>query len=603
MQKCSSLKKGGTHEKMNIFQAFIKMLPKYAKVSLPTFIFLETFSIVHGICIGFLAPVLQLFFDRVEDYATGRAPISVAIVGFIILGLVQVGSNIIDGIVQFTRMMYYNQAEGVFSLELHQKINKISPINFEDTQMLNDMNKAFQGKNESVRFTERILGSFSFFAVYFIIMSVYLFKVKPILIISLVFVFVPVLLTQILRAKIFEKAEDKSAPVRREFDYYENCMIGKEYFKETRILGAFTFFRKLYIDTLSILNKIRFRAAVKSDLAQLGVQMLSLGGHVGILILLLDALIKGDISVGAFAAIFASVDAMFTHMTRWICYNLGDIARGFGSVQYYLKFLEKPEKKKLNVQIPENINISLVNVSFTYPNANKKAVETISFNIKNGETVAIVGENGSGKSTLVRLITGLYLPDQGDVYYGENNTKEVSSLSLFRNMSAVFQKYQRYQMSLRENIGISDVDIITDDPGLDKICIKAGFDKNDSSFTDGYDTILSREFDGVDLSGGQWQRIAIARSFYRTHRIIVLDEPTAAIDPIEETKVYNRFAEISKNKTAIIVTHRLGSVKMADRILVMKQGKLVEQGRHAELLAKEGEYARLYNSQEQWYQE
>ncbi|MCG8514480.1 MAG: ATP-binding cassette domain-containing protein, partial [Halanaerobiales bacterium] len=309
------------------------------------------------------------------------------------------------------------------------------------------------------------------------------------------------------------------------------------------------------------------------------------------------------ISVGAFAAIFASVDAMFNHMTRWICYNLGDIARGFGSVQYYLRFLEKPEKKKRNAQIPANINISLRNVSFTYPNANQKAVETISFNIKNGETIAIVGENGSGKSTLVRLITGLYLPDQGDVFYGEINTKEVSSRSLFRNMSAVFQKYQRYQMSLRENIGISDVDIIMDDPELDKICNKAGFDKNDSSFTDRYDTMLSREFDGVDLSGGQWQRIAIARSFYRTHRIIVLDEPTAAIDPLEETKIYNRFAEISKNKTALIATHRLGSVKMADRILVMKQGKLVEQGTHTELLAKEGEYVRLYQSQEQWYQE
>jgi ATP-binding cassette subfamily B protein len=113
--------------------------------------------------------------------------------------------------------------------------------------------------------------------------------------------------------------------------------------------------------------------------------------------------------------------------------------------------------------------------------------------------------------------------------------------------------------------------------------------------------MLSREFDGVDLSGGQWQRVAIARSFFRTHKFIVLDEPTAAIDPIEETKIYNRFADISKDKTALIITHRLGSVKLADRILVMKNGKLVEQGTHAELIASEGEYARLYKSQEQWY--
>ncbi|QUI24922.1 ABC transporter ATP-binding protein [Vallitalea pronyensis] len=590
-------------KKVNVVKIFIKMLPRYARVSLPMFIVLQTLSVAHGIFIGLLAPSMQLFFDRVENYAMGQRPLSAAITGLIILGFVQIGSSIIAGIVQFTRKMYYNRAEGVFSLELHEKINKLPPICFEDTKMLNHMNKAFKGKSESVQFTERIIGSITFFAVYFIIMSAYLFRVKPILIISLLLIFIPVLLTQILRTKFFTKAEDKSAPLRREFDYYENCMTGRAYFKETRLLGAFMFFRKQYKDTLSILNKIRFHAVVKSDLAQLGVQMLSLGGHIGILLLLLNALLNGHISVGAFVAIFASVDAMFHLMTRWICYNLGDVASSFGRVQHYLNFLQIPENNGMDVQVPKNMDISLRDVSFTYPNANLRAVKSISFHIKNGETVAVVGENGSGKSTLIRLITGLYVPDEGDVLYGKINTKEISGRSLFKNISAVFQKFQCYQMTLGDNICISHIDISKDDSGLDKICVQAGLDKNDSQFIDGYNTMLSREFDGVDISGGQWQRIAIARSYYRKHRIIVLDEPTAAIDPIEETRIYNQFAKISKNKTAIIVTHRLGSIKLADRILVMKQGKLVEQGTHAELLTNEGEYARLYKSQERWYKD
>ena len=156
-------------------------------------------------------------------------------------------------------------------------------------------------------------------------------------------------------------------------------------------------------------------------------------------------------------------------------------------------------------------------------------------------------------------------------------------------------------MTLRENIGIGEIRRAADDAALIDVSAQAGIDMRGTGLAEGYDTMLSREFDGIDLSGGQWQRVAIARGFFRPHALIVLDEPTAAIDPIEETKIYNRFAEISKEKTALIVTHRLGSVKLAGRILVMKGGRIVEQGTHAELMRMSGEYARLYASQAQWY--
>ncbi|MBA9087110.1 ATP-binding cassette subfamily B protein [Fontibacillus solani] len=586
---------------IRLFRAFITMLPKIVRVSPGLFSVWMISAIVQGIIIGLLAPVMQLFFDRATDYATGKAGLPFVVVGLVLLGAFQVGRNAINGFVYFCQTIYYQKADGILSMEVHDKINKIAPICFEDTRILDDMNKALQGKKETVLFTGNLLNTFTFYLPYFVIMSVYLFRVKPILVVSLVLIFVPVFLTQIFRMKIFAKAEDKSAPIRRKVDYYESCMSGREYFKETRILGAFPYFRKLYADSLALLNKLRFRAATKSDLTQFGVQMLSLGGNVGILLLLLDGLMKEEISVGAFAAIFASVDTMFKLMGQLISDKWGAIARDFGRVQYYLRFLQMPERGGMDVEMPADVDIALRDVSFAYPNATRNAVEDVSLTIKDGETIALVGENGSGKTTLVRLITGLYLPDEGEVLYGEASTGEVSMASLFKNTSAVFQKFQRYQMTLRENVDISDVDAMAGDADLDAISVQSGLDKDDRSFSNGYDTMLSREFDGVDLSGGQWQRIAIARAFFRRHKLIVLDEPTAAIDPIEETKVYKRFAEISRDKTAIIVTHRLGSVKLAGRIMVMKQGRLVEQGTHEELISHNGEYARLYQSQEQWY--
>ncbi|MDR0286415.1 MAG: ABC transporter ATP-binding protein/permease [Clostridiales bacterium] len=588
-------------KKLNVFQAFLKIIPKFARVSPLMFVIWLLLSLAHGLSYGIIAPVTQYFLDKATGYAQHNTTLTVVILGLVVLTLAQIIKQALNGITNFTCRMYYCKTEGIFAVKLHEKMNKIAPICFEDTSILDEMNKAIQGKNEAVWFTGFILIMFTFYIPYFVCIAVYLLKVKPLLVLSLLLVFVPVLLTHILRTKVFTKAEDKSAPVRRECDYYDSCITGREYFKETRILGTFSYFRRLYEDSLSLLNKIRLRACVKSDITKLGMELLSLGGYIGIFLLLLNGLMSGQVGVGAFAAIFASIQQMFGLMNEWIGENFGAIANNFSRVQFFLRFMQMPERGGKTAEIPDNADITINKVSFTYPGKEQKAIDTVTLTIKNGETVALVGENGSGKSTLVRLLTGLYLPDDGNVLHGTADTKEIASQSLFKKISAVFQKYQRYQMTLRENIGISNVNEIADNCSLDNVCIQAGINKNSASLTDGYDTMLSREFNGVDLSGGQWQRTAIARGLFRTHNFILMDEPTAAIDPMEETRIYNRFAEIAKDKTAVIVTHRLGSVKLADRILVMKQGRLAEQGTHQELMGKNGEYSRLYKSQEKWY--
>jgi ATP-binding cassette subfamily B protein len=510
----------------------------------------------------------------------------------------------------------FDKINGALTITMQEKAARIAPIQFEDTHRLDDINKANYGKNVVFYFVILFINIFTYYVPYFVYMGLYLFSLKPLLAVSIAIVFVPTALTQIIRVRAFTDAEKGAAPARRQYEYYETCIAGREYFKETRLLGGFRFFSKLYIDAFRVMRDLILKARLKSDLFELGARALTCGGYFCILLLLFQALMAGEISIGAFAALANSISALYGVMEEVVCYHLGMLAQDLGALRNYVRFMEMEERGGAERTPEAGCDITLEGVSFSYPGAEKPAVKDISLRIQNGETLAIVGENGSGKSTLVRLITGLYSPAEGAVRYGKDRTEDLSLPSLSTRTSGVFQKYQKYQMTLEENLTISRTDTAETPAGkpawpkadcevlrarLDEVCEQAGVERGSGVFPQGYDTMLSREFDGVDLSGGQWQRVAIGRGFYREHDLIVLDEPTAAIDPYEETRIYRRFADISKGKTAIIVTHRLGSVRLADRIVVMKEGRLVESGSHEELAAAGGEYARLYASQEQWY--
>lgn len=578
-----------------------QMLPKFYRTDPVLCIWCFIFSAFHGVSFGVITLLQQRFFDNAAKLVTKEVTFRIAIISLLFMCLGYVISQSLNGVANFLPNNLSEKVRGRISVEIHEKLSRISPVLFEDTKKLDFINKAEEGKNCVVWFVLNFLSIFLFYIPYFIFMAWYLFSLRPILVFSLLFVFIPTLINQGVRVKIFAKVEDQSAPVRRQMDYYEECIVTRQYFKETRLLGAFGYFKNLYMNALDSLQKIRFKATFRTGLIELAVSLASTLGYIGILLLLFDSLMKNEISVGAFAAVFASINMLYVIMDELICRQIGEMSRNFGSIRNYLEFLALEEVKGEDITLPEQHDIILDHVSFSYPEAQQDAVKHASLHIKSGETIAIVGENGSGKSTLIRLIAGLYTPKEGTVLYDTSDISKISFSSLFRNTSAVFQKYQRYQMTLADNIGVSQVDVAIKPESLDPICTMAGVTKDEETYPNGYDTMLSREFDGVDLSGGQWQRVSIARAFFRNHQIIILDEPTAAIDPYEETRIYNQFAEISKDKTSIIVTHRLGSVKLADRVVVMKEGEIVQCGTHDELIAEDGEYAKLYKSQEQWY--
>ncbi len=220
--------------------------------------------------------------------------------------------------------------------------------------------------------------------------------------------------------------------------------------------------------------------------------------------------------------------------------------------------------------------------------------------IKKGEKIVILGVNGSGKTTLSKLILGLYPPDEGEIYYDNISLDEIERESLYNHVSAISQNFVAYSLTLRENVAISDLKKISDDSIITDTIKNVGLGDLLNS-TDGLEMQMGREFGGAELSGGQWQKLAIARGLFKPSEFIILDEPTSALDPIIETEILKQFIEIAKNKTAIIISHRVGLCKLADKIIVMKDGQICEIGTHSSLINNNGEYQRLYTSQEQWY--
>ncbi|MGG7162220.1 ABC transporter ATP-binding protein [Clostridium ihumii] len=567
------------------------------------FIINNIVGIFHGMSFGVNTYVTQRFFDLTEREVRLGGSFSKILYGAIVLGIVLVISQVLNGVSNFMSNNMEKKMTGKFLKLINEKAGKLNQVDFENPKCLDDINKAKEGAKGSINLILVLSFILMCYFPYIIFMAIYLYRLKPILAISLVIIFIPVAFTQFVRVKIFGDLEDKSAPLRRQTEYYEGCIVGKEYYKETRILGAFNYFRKLYTDAVKLLNNNIWKAEKKAAIIELSMSILTFLGYAGVLYLLLDALMKKEISIGAFGAVFASVDMMFGMMEEIVYMHIGSITKEIGLVRNFIRFLDMPERCGEEIYTNGAIGIDIDNVSFQYPCANKKSLDSVNLKIKENETIAIVGENGAGKTTLVKLIMGIYMPTEGTVNIGNVDTKKASMKSLYKDISCVFQKYQRYKMTLKENVVIGYVD--GDDKyienNFDNSIYKSDLDVNKKSFPDGYETMLSREFDGVDLSGGQWQRVAIARGFYKNHKMIVLDEPTAAIDPVEETKIYKKFSEMAKGNTAIIVTHRLGSAKIADRIVVMDDGKISEIGSHEELMESNGKYREMYDAQRQWY--
>ena len=568
----------------------------------PKMILLDSlFIILTSVISIFTIQITSKFFDRAAE-AVQSQTLSGVINVFLIFVVLSFAAEFVTVAIDFLDFRIEKRFNNSLDEKLHKKIAKISAIRFEDAKFNENLDLAMQGVFSVEYYLFNIIGLVIKDLPYLVFLGIYLFSLRDILFIAPIIIFIPIVITQLLNTIEKRKLNEETIYLRRKLDHYENILSGESFVKETRIFGTFQHFFKLHTDLLAVINRKNWKSNVRSQMFNLASKILNLLGFYGVLWLLFDSLMNKYITIGEFAAIFSYIQKMYSALENMVVNRIGNLlSYDYNGIKYFINFLDEKEEEQGEKEYAFHQNIELKNVSFTYPGRTEKSIEDINLTINKGEVIAFVGVNGSGKSTLAKILLGLYSPTDGRIEYDHLEKQTYSKKSFYHNKSAIFQNYYKYLFCLKDNVSISQPQMDDDLERVKLACQKADLDYKSSSFPDGLDTILSKQFGGTDLSGGEWQRVAIARGFYRNCDFIILDEPTSAIDPIEEANVYRKFVEISKGKTTVIITHRLGAVKIADRIIVLKSGRIVEEGTHSQLMRANGEYAKLYNLQSQWY--
>jgi len=390
--------------------------------------------------------------------------------------------------------------------------------------------------------------------------------------------------------------------------YYGWMMISTDYAKEVRIFGLGDTFRREYQKLRKVIRKIMYRLDYQRSLFETLGHLISVAAVYGSYAFIAYQTIQGTNTLGDLVMYYQA----FQRGQGFLNDLLGGVASLYENnlfLSNLYEFLDiqnnisEPEAPKaLPAQMKDGI--SFRDVWFQYPGSTKDVIRGVNMDIRPGEVVALVGENGSGKTTLVKLLCRLYDPNSGGIKIDGVELSQFATESLRKVISVIFQDYAQYNLTARENIWLGNVGRDKYDPDVESAAEHAGIADALKNLNNGYDTVLGRLFEyGEELSIGQWQKVALARAFYRNSQVIVLDEPTSAMDPKAEYEVFLKFRELLEGRTAILISHRLSTVRMADRIYVLNDGQILEHGTHKELLQKRGAYAVLFERQAESYRD
>lgn len=507
---------------------------------------------------------------------------------------------LLTGLDRYVEIRFDMQITDRLEKEIVRKYRKLDYSCYEDPQTYDSISRILQNPGEKIRM---IFWKLCEMVRIIILLIGYLliFQQASPLLVGIFLLFLPPMLYENYKAGcLWYDLYSRQTADERKIAYYERLLTGKTSLAELKIYQATDYIEKLWKKQSSKLRKEKEETLIRVEKTLLrkstfaALWYLCSGGF------LLYGVITGRISVSMFLVLFQTI-LNIVDTVNGLLETFGNFSREIQEMSYLHSFfaLKNIPERKGCIDRPVR-RIRFEHVCFSYPNAGTETLHDISFELDLSKSTAIVGENGSGKTTIIKLLCGLYQPTSGRILFDEYDIRNLNNGEIGKAIKVVFQDFFQYELTIRENIGFGNLARISHDLELQEVLDAVHLEELKKL---GLDTSLGKlEHEGIDLSRGQWQRLAVGRIFLNDTGYAVLDEPTASVDPVSEYNMYQLFYLLLRSRGSLMISHRLASAKMADHILVLKNGTIAEQGNHTELMKNQELYHELFCRQAEWYQ-
>lgn len=556
---------------------------------------------------GILLPLSAYFIKSIIDVGANELkmgtkltpilPWVFALVGVLIL------YNLRELLEQLLKVKLSHKLRDEIMPKVVEKYKKIEYSCFEDKETQDLLSRV--GSNPEETFTS-VFGTFLFLPriiVQLIGYSCFFISVGWWVLATLILIAIPTFIISIKNIREDQNIRINQTSEQRKANYISSLITSRNSAKEVRIFSLGSYLNKRWYASQNKLLLERIEILKKQNNRSLLINMLELIFVSSCLIIFTMALINNKITFGLYVAIITQLVSITNIITWDFPYNMITFAGQTFHFKDFQKFMDIPERKIGVLDFTEEFHVlEFKNVYFSYPKSGKCVLNGVNFKLSNGEKIAIVGENGAGKTTIIKLILGFYTPNSGQITINGVDILDYSDEAKHKIFSAAFQDFVSYSLTIRENIAIGNINRLRDDEYLINVSKQATSD--DFLNNIGINKYLGKIFEGgIDLSYGQWQRLSIARALAAGSNILLLDEPTASVDPIVEMRIYESFINSFGSNSCILISHRLGSARLADKILVLSDGVFKEQGSHDELIKLKGIYAKMFDSQAEWYKD